>query len=203
MILVFILLGFLMVISALAFILLLSSIQCHVTTLQIENEHEKINGKLKVIFSLLLLDRIPYFQITITHHTIQKWIKKKKINIQALRKQNKNPIPMIRYGKNLEMKIKDFQLMGYVGTSEPILTSYLYTFLHVFLPILLARSLIGRYSNQLQMSNKKNKANIELKCIISLRLVNIIYTIYEIKKKGGKKKNGKSSDRKSYAYSNE
>ena len=48
----------------------------------------------------------------------------------------------------------------------------------------------------------ENKININLNCIISIKMVNIINMLHYLKKKGGKY-NGKSSDRRSYAYSNE
>lgn len=204
MILVFIVLGFIIVITGFIFVLLLSCVQLNVETLHIKKEQKTIHVKLKIIFSLLFLNRLPYFQITITHQKIRKWMQEKKIDIQALRKKNTKPLKYILYFKDLDFQIKDFKLTGYFETFEPILTSYLYTFLQALIPILFARNIVGKYSNQLQMIHaNENKVNIELRCIISLRLVNIINTIYEIKKKGGTKKNGKSSDRKSYAYSYE
>ena len=52
------------------------------------------------------------------------------------------------------------------------------------------------------LNTNENKININLSCIISVKMVNIINILHYLKKKGGTN-NGKSSNRKSYAHCNE
>ena len=201
MILVFILLSVLILVSGLLLILFLSSIQLNVQSLHIENRKQRIELNFKAIISISFLKIFPYFQVTITKQKMQKWIQEKKIDIQKFQSKNGKPWQSISQIKDLGIEVKELELSGFIGTFEPILTSYLYVLVQAFVPILIARKRIRKYKNELRLLNAaENIADIELECIISVPLVNIISTIIRIKKKGGRKKNGKSSNRKSYAY---
>ena len=84
-----------------------------------------------------------------------------------------------------------FYQLGYCGIIDSVI------------PILIAPKTKGKYISNIEFINiNENKININLSCIISVKMVNIINILHCFKKKGGKN-NGKSSDRRSYAYSNE
>ena len=59
------------------------------------------------------------------------------------------------------------------------------------------------YWKIIPMYENKNYLNVTLDCIISIKLIHIIYTIYKnlLRKKGGK--NGRTSNRRAYDYSDE
>ena len=58
------------------------------------------------------------------------------------------------------------------------------------------------FEEMYSLNINQNKININLNCIISVKMVNIINILHYLKEKGGNN-NGKSSNRRAYAYSNE
>ena len=102
-----------------------------------------------------------------------------------------------------DFTIEYLKLEGYFGTFNSVLSAFIYGIINAIIPILIAKKLEGTYINNLEFLNiNENKININLNCIISIKMVNIINILHYLKKKGGNN-NGKSSYRRSYAYSNE
>ena len=91
------------------------------------------------------------------------------------------------------------------STFNNVLSGIIFSISNALIPILISKKLeSSRYNNNVSFLNQnQNIINISINCIISIKIVNIINTLYLLKKKGGSDKYGKSSNRRSYAYSNE
>lgn len=204
MILVFIMLGIIIFICFFSFLILLSSIQIDINKLCIVYLQHKWKTKFVISVSLLIFHKIKIFSVKINDLKIKKWIKNKKMNISNLRKKQILNLQNYKLLKELKWYVQKFCLKGYFSTLDPVVTSSFYSIVQVSIPIIIAKSLKGKYENKLYFLNDyENRVNIQLSCIFSLKMVNIIYIIKELKKKGRKEKNGKSSNRKPYAYSYE
>ena len=137
------------------------------------------------------------------NYKISNLLKSGKLDINKFKKNNSINKDIIKSIKRDDITIEYFKIDGYFGTSEAVLSSWIYGIINAIIPILIARKLNGNYINNIEFLNTtENKININLNCIISIKMVNIINILHYLKKKGGKD-NGKSSDRRTYAYSNE
>ena len=100
--------------------------------------------------------------------------------------------------------IENLNITGYFSTFNNVLSGIIFSISNALIPILISKKINGKYNNDVSFLNQnQNIINISINCIISIKTVNIINTLYLLKKKGGSDKYGKSSDRRSYAYSNE
>ena len=111
---------------------------------------------------------------------------------------------IIKQLKESDFKIEYLKFEGYFSTFNTVLTSSVFAILQALVPILISRKINGKYINNIEFLNiNENIINLGLNCIISIKMVNIINILRYLIKKGGNKNNGKSSYRRSYAYSNE
>ena len=203
MILVFIILGVIILISLIMFILILSSLKLEVKKLHISNTEEKVKVDFILSIGLYFLNRIRFIKFTVDNAKVSKLLKSGKIDVKDIKynkEMNRETLEILKYS---EFKIEHLRVEGYFSTFDTVLSAWIYGFINAIIPILIARRINGKYMNDLQFLNiNENKINIDLNCIISVKMVNIINILHYLKKKGGNN-NGKSSDRRSYAYSNE
>lgn len=205
MILVFILLGIIILIYLIALILILSSLKIEIKRLHISNIQNKLKLNFILNVGIYFLNKVKLANFTIDNEKILKSVKSGKIDVTKLKNnklENKEIIEILKYS---EFKIEFLKLEGYFSTFNTVLSSGIYAFINAILPIIIARKTSGKYINKLQFINiNDNKININFNCIISVKMVNIINILQylNIKKKGGNN-NGKSSNRRSYDYSNE
>ena len=130
-------------------------------------------------------------------------LKSGKLDINKFRQNEAINIDVLKSLKYHDFTIEYFKIEGYFSTFDTVLSSWIYAFINSIIPILISRRINGKYINELQFLNvNQNKINTNLNCIISVKMVNIINILHYLKKKGGNN-NGKSSDRRAYAYSNE
>lgn len=204
MMLVFIILGITIIICLLILVIRLSNIKLKIMKLHIYNKKESLRIDFVLNITMYFIDKFKVINITIDDKKIRTWLKTGKLNIQKLKDNktvNKEALKILRY---LDFKVEYFKLEGYFATFNTVLSSGIYGILHAIIPILIAPRVNGKYINTLQFLNiNQNDININLNCIISAKMVNIINILHYLKKKGGKDKNGKSSDRRSYDYCNE
>lgn len=204
MILVFIILGIIIFISLIILFLILSNIKLEVKKLHISNERKELKIDFVLNIALYFLNKLKFINITIDDEKIRDLFKKGKIDIQKLKANkevNKEALKILKY---VDFKIEYFKLEGNFATFNTVLSSSIYAFLQAVIPIIIAPKIKGQYINNVQFINiNQNIININLNCIISVKMVNIINVLHYLKKKGGKDNNGKSSDRRSYAYCNE
>lgn len=209
MVLVFLLLGFLILINSIVLLILLSNIKLEVTKLHISNnETEKINILFKSKIRLYLFGKIPIFKITIDNNKIRNLYKSGKIDINKLKGNKQLNKEALKLLKNMKIRIEKFKLKGYIGTENAAFTAFLVTFLNIIISIIINQK-INQYKKEKykyavdSVYINQNIVNLEINCIISVKMVHIINVIYILFKKGRVNKNERTSNRRSYAYSNE
>jgi len=203
MILVFVILGIIVLIAFTMFIFLLSNIKLEIKKLQISNSDKKLSVDFILNIGVYFLNKIKIIKFTIDNLKISNLLKEGKLDINKLKNNKEANKDILESIKNNEYEIEYFKLEGYFSTFNSVLSCGIYAIINSIIPILISRKIKGEYINNIQFINiNENKININLNCIISIKLVNIINILHYLKKKGGKN-NGESSDRRPYAYSNE
>lgn len=203
MILVFIILGIIILVSLSMLIFKLSNAKLEIEKLHISNEQEKVKVDFVLNIGIYFLDKVKLIKFTIDNYKIQNLLQSGKLDINKLKQNKAINIDVLKSLKYHDFTIEYFKIEGYFSTFDTVLSTWIYAFINSIIPILLARRIDGKYVNKLQfLSINENKININLNCIISVKMVNIINILHYLKKKGGNN-NGKSSDRRTYAYSNE
>ena len=203
MILVFIILGIIIFITLTMLVFALSNAKLEIKKLHISNTDEKLKVDFILNIGIYFLNKVKIVKFTIDNYKISNLLKSGKLDINKFKKNNSINKDIIRSIKRDDFIIEYLKLEGDFGTFDEVLSSWIYGIINAIIPILIARKLKGNYINNLKFLNTtENKININLNCIISIKMVNIINILHYLKKKGGKD-NGKSSDRRTYAYSNE
>ena len=198
MILVFIFLG-LLIISTLIFIVLLMS-NLHIKINNFKIKDFKLKDDYKIYIQLYFLNKIKIFSIVIDSNKIKnislnerfmklKDIQKPKLNdlFKALNKSN--------------IKIVKFELKSEIGMQDACILAYIVTIICSMISIILPHFVENskQVNYYIEPVYNKNIFNLFLESIISIKIVNIIYVIYILEKKGSNK-NERTSNRRSYAY---
>ena len=203
MILVFIILGVIILISLSLFIFSLSSAKLEIKKLHISNEEEKIKVNFVLNIGIYFFNKVKLIKFTIDNYKISNLFESGKLDMKRLKENEAINIDVFKSLKYHDFKIEYFFIEGYFSTFNTVLSTSIYAFINAIIPLLIAHRLNGKYINNFEFLNiNENKININLNCIISVKMVNIINILHYLKKKGGNN-NGKSSDRRAYAYSNE
>ena len=208
MILVFLLLGFIILLALIAYILLLSSIKVKVTKLHILKSDNEFELKLISKLGLYLFGKIRLLELTIDDNRLKKMYRSGKINIQKLKdnsKLNKDTLKLLR---KVNFIIEEFHLQGYIGTESAGVTALISGMINALIPILISKRINEyqkeKYHYQLDtIYINQNIVNLDFNCIISIKMVHIINVIYILLRKGSVKKNERTSNRRAYAYSHE
>ena len=220
MIVLLICLGILFLISLFLLLILISNLEIEINKLWFDSTNEK-GKKLEdylIYIKLKLLDKITWIKIKIDKEKIKKSkIKKLKIfsnmrtfaDIKKIILENKKEIlskENIKYIKQL--KIKQLKSRIKISTTDCIITSYITAILASLISIILAKN-ISKYDKSKYHYKitpiYENKAifKIKLNCIINVKMVHIINTIYVILKKRRDDENEGTSNRSTYVWSNE
>lgn len=174
-------------------LLLFTTIQIKINKLEISTI-QKLIPKYQIQLKLYLYKKINYLKINITptrikRKTIQKNFNKLKIKIQ----KNKNNFDMriIKEIKNLKPELKTINLKLSLGLEDAsktaICTGTLSSIIAFFFGILSTTksNLEESQTNWkiIPIYQNKNLLNIDLNCIINIKLIHIIYTIYKFSNK--------------------
>lgn len=209
MILVFIFLGLLIIISILFLIFITSTLKIKIENLQIGNY--KNNREYRAFLQLYFLNKIKIFSIRINNERIRKMYSSKQIEKIDFNKIKEN-IPINRETlsiiKELKLEIEKLDLEINIGIEDAVLTSYLVAVIASLISILLPHFVKSRNNKKIKYVVEpiynKTKFNMYLDSIISIKIVHIIYIIYQLVKKGKERKNNeRTSNRRAYAYSHE
>ena len=116
-------------------------------------------------------------------------------------------VPMGR--KRLKIKLEEFHFVLELGTKDVLITSAMIAFLSSVLGIAIAR-VIKKYQEEkyeykmIPVYQNKNIINLNLNCIIQVKMVHIICIIFTLlRKRKEKQKHERTSNRRSYDYSYE
>ena len=204
MILVFIVFGIIFFSCIATFAFMLSTLKFEINRLHITNEGKKIKVDFILNISIYLFDKLKIIKFTIDNVKMNDLLSSGKIDVQKLKDNRPFNRKLIRLFKDSSFIIEYFKIEGHFATFNTVLSSSIYAIFNAVIPIIIAPKMRGKYINNTKFLNtSENSININLNCIISEKLVNIINTLHYLKKKGGKENNGKSSDRRAYAYSHE
>lgn len=204
MILVFIFLVMLILISFAMLLLALSNIQIELKQLHISNNKGKLKFKVILNLSIILFNRLKIIKLSIDNKKIIKILKSGKINFTNVNISKESKKIIKNFLRSDAVIIENLNISGYFSTFNNVLSGIIFSISNALIPILISKKINGKYNNDVSFLNQnQNIINISINCIISIKTVNIINTLYLLKKKGGSDKYGKSSNRRSYAYSNE
>ena len=130
-----------------------------------------------------------------------------KIDFAKVRKKipiNKETLKVI---KGLKLKIEKLDLVINIGIDDAALVSYIVAtisgIISIVLPYLIRIEDINKCKYRIIPIYNQNTFNLYLDSIINLKIVHIIYVIYNLVKKGRDEKNERTSNRRSYAYCDE
>lgn len=198
------------VIIILVIIFLSSSLKISIEDFKIYNK--KITN-LKIIISIAFLNEINLLQITLNKEKIEN-LKKNKIIKKIIKKvqeeilkdyTNENKIKVNKIKKGLKslkyVSIKNIKIKGKVGTANAVITAFLTTFLNLFITFFIARKVNNTKYEILPVYIDENYFELSIKCIISIKVVNIIHIARLLKRKESDKIDGRTSNRRSYANS--
>lgn len=166
-----------------------------------------------IFIRLKFLDKVTWVRIKIDTKKIEKY-KSISINNKFLKsiskKLNKNILSKDKISnlKSFKINFKNIMLEIKISLFDPITTSLSVAVVSTILSILLANSIQKYNSENCKYKIEpcyydKASIKINLNCIISVKMVHIISIINSSLKKESVEKNGKSSDRRAYAYRNE
>ena len=203
MILVFLLLGLLAIIALIMLILSMSSIKIKIEKLHISN----VSQKLKIMFiskvSIFMFNKFKLFEIKIDKQKIRNIFKNKRLDIKKLREND-----IIKIIKNYKIYMERLNIEGYLGLEDAAYTSYIISFINTIIPLALSKR-IYKYNQKrykyiiTPVYTNQNIVNLEINCIISIKIVHIINILFKLLKKGRVKKYERTSNRRTYAYSHE
>ena len=204
----FFILSILIIILVLIAILMFSKIEIaiknfKISTDKINNRHIKENYKFIIKLKLF---KIKILELIITKKQLEKFNIKEKLEKQIVQSNAKVDLDVLKELKNLQFKILNLNLIIKIGTENAGLTAILTGVLSAIIGILLKDKILDDKENNFKIIPvyiNKNLLNIELDCIISFKMIHIIYMLYILNKKRRDDEYVRTSDRRTYAYSNE
>ena len=192
----------------LSLIILFSYIKIELKDAYISNIPE-FHYNFKLNIKIYLFNKIKIFSIKIDSSKLRK--SKLAQKIQNKMKTEKIDLSFsdgLEIIKKSKMELEFFKTNIKIGTEDIIFTSFIVTILSSLLGIGLAKAIKKYTENKFYYSilpvyGKNNMLDIDLNCIINVKLVHIIYVIYMFSKKRSEKKYERTSNRSSYDYSYE
>lgn len=185
-------------------VIMFSTIKLNIKRFNIVNTKGKKGTKeILAYFEIFLFGVLKIAKIKVTKERL------KKLKIKRDFKQIKQDIKFARINhvlkilKKMKVKIKKANLDIKIGTESTMFTVYAVTVISSIIAIAFGRANAKKSTfSVMPMYNSGNYLKINLNCIISAKIVHIIYVIYILMKKR-RIKNGGTSNRRSYDYSYE
>ena len=164
------------------------------------DSYKKIK-ELKYLVSIKLLNKIKIISFRITNDKIGK-------SNKIINGGYKDAIRILKdvFSKK-KIKVEKLKLNLKLGTENSALTSYIIAFISSIISIFLARQIEDFSKNKYEYNIiplyiDKNELKLSINCIISIKLVHIIYMIYVLMRKDDEKY-GRTSNRRTYDNSHE
>ena len=131
-----------------------------------------------------------------------------KIDVNKLKNNKELNKLMLKLLKNIDFTVEELNLKGYIGTEDAAFTAITAGIINIIISLVLMNKVKNyekdKFSYGLEtVYVNQNIVNLEFNCIISIKIVHIINIIYILSKKEGVKKNERTSNRRTYAYSHE
>ena len=187
---------------ALLLVIMFSTIKLNIKKFNVTSMKKESN-EILAYFEFYLLGIIKIARMKITKERLEK------LKIRRDFKHIKQDIKFARVNhilsvlKKLKAKIKDTDLDIKLGTDSIMLTVYAVTTVSSIAAIFFTKLNAKKSTfSVMPVYNSGNYIKINLNCIISARMVHIIYVIYILLKRR-RKNNGGTSNRRAYDYSYE
>ena len=166
-----------------------------------------INENFEIIIKLYILKKIKIVNLKIPNDKINKnQIEKIFKNIDIPEDKKDLEIEIIDIFKNLNINLEKIKLKLYLGTEDAAITAILIGIISTILGIYFKFKLDDLENVKFEtipIYIDKNYLKIYFDGIFRTNMIHIIYIIYILKKKRRVDKNVRTSNRRSYAYSDE
>jgi len=211
MVLVFILLAILIIVSALFFLVLLSTFHLEIQNLSLTNmKKERIDKNYAIILSLYLFNKIKWISIHLNDKRLRKAYRKMQLEKIDFKKLEKDfEWKDLKKIKTLQPKISNLTLNMQIGVEDPVATTFLVasisSIISILLPYVATSMKKQNYEYMIApIYQNQNLYKIQFNCIIQVKMVHIINVISSFLKKGRSDLNERTtSHRRSYGYSYE
>lgn len=200
--------GFIISVIGLFIIIILSTIKlnikkCNITNIKEGRKKKGIDKEIAIYLEIFLLGFIKIGKIKITEKLLEKL--KIKNDVKSIRKDVNvaKSINIIEIIKKLKIKPEKIKMYLAIGTENVMLTVNLVAIISSIIAIIF-RGVNPKKTEYriIPLYNYGNSIKFNLNCIISVKIVHIIYVIYILLKKR-RSKNERTSNRRSYDYSYE
>ena len=195
----------LLVFLVIILILLIISLRIEFEIENLKYSDKHISNNIKVKFRFYILEKIKILDIKFNKEKLNKIISKQKFSKidtkklkENLPKSNKDKLKILKI-----FRVKKLNLYLSIGTEDIMFTTFIIPTISTILSFILAK--IGNNNCKYKIEpiyNDKNTVKISLDSIISIKIVHIIGIMWKILKNGDGK-NEITSNRRTYAYSNE
>jgi hypothetical protein len=202
----FFLLVIIIIISLIFLVLLVSDLEINVEKIQLNTIKKPMIENILIYIKLKIFNKITFLKIKIDNKKIEKMKKSKFVNSKLLRKIIYKQ-KIIKIVKDLDINLEQINLKLVIGLIDTMATILSIPILSTIISIIIAKTtkeykkekckytIIPNYSKNLVIK-------IQLDCIISLKLVNIMNVIYILLKEGSEKNDERTSNRRAYGCSN-
>lgn len=197
--------------------IIFSTLNIRIQKLYFSNQNlEKMKWDYLVFLELSLFGMIKTIKLRIDPKKVARITKKFKVKEKIKQmdfKQMKQDLPdkkeQIEIIKRLKINLEEFHFVLELGTKDVLITSTMIAFLSSVLGIAIAR-VIKKYQEEkyeykmIPVYQNKNIINLNVNCIIQVKMVHIIGIIFTlVRKRKEKQKHERTSNRRSYDYSYE
>lgn len=195
-------------------LLILSKIKIEIKNLDISNRKDEKGRYIKegynIFLKIYILNRIRIINKDISKTKIQKMKLQnnmKKIENKITKNKKQFDKKTLGVFKELDIKIEKLDLNIKLGTKRADITAIAVGILSSIFSIYFSKKATNikniRYA-VIPLYKNENYINMRLNGIITIKMIHIIYIIYILIKKGRDKDgNGRTSNSRTYAYSNE
>ncbi len=216
MVLVFIFLSLIIIITLFSFLVVTSNLRISLENFNfsnIEGNNSNINkdneNNFNIKISLVLFKKFTWLFINLNKTRMRKIAQKAHLNKNTLKKLEKDfKFEDLKNLKGLRPKIEKLDLIIKLGLEDVVITSYLIVAISILVSNILPFLVEPQNYNNCKYKTEpiylnKNLYKISLNCIIEEKMVHIINILFKFLKKGRSDKYERTSNRRSYDYSNE
>lgn len=166
-----------------------STVRLQIVEFDASNENKKHIDKLKIEISILFLNKLKWFHLEIDKKKMEKfkgtkfnkWLNK-IVETRIVRDFKNIGEVIIRNKHELDINIEEIDIKIKLGTTNVIVTSFLFVALHIIISTLLATN-INEYSKDkhkyeiIPIYQNNNFYDLSINCIISVKIEHIINMI--------------------------
>lgn len=194
-------------------IIILSTLRLNILNININNinKQEKLHYEIKMKVQLYFLNKIKIASIYLDNKKIKKYKifkKMQQIDMKQVEKIALDYKEIIKIIKDIRIKLRTLDLKLQIGTIDVIITSIVVAFISaiigIILPHIVKNNKMTNYKYKIEpIYNMENMVKMNINCIIEIKVVHIIYVIYNLLKRKRVDKNERTSNRRAYDYSYE